>query len=569
MKSLDIRVAFSAVDRLTRPANAARQSAGGLAESLKKTQTAINDLDKQAKTFNRLRDSVQKNSRQIDETSRSLDGLNQAQRNGTVLTDKQREHMAALAAKMERLNATRDQEMIKLRAASQALRGHGVSLAGSSATIQSAIRRTEQYTQTLERERRQLAAVTQARSRYDRLQKTAGTMRNQGTVAMATAAAGMYVGARMLAPQIQAEGNGAVIAAQNGEGAANGGRYTRLIQELDSSGVSQNLEMASEALSVVRSALGALGEVGDSELSRITRKTLDMQKVFKIDLAEGIQTAAILMKNKLADSSDDAFDLMTAGMQKMSASMRSELPEILHEYSTHFRNMGFSGREAMSLLVDMSQQGKFALDKTGDAIKEFSIRGSDMSKNSVAAYTKIGLSAETQSSAIARGGASAREAMQKTAQGLLAIRDPAERANAAISLFGTPIEDLSVDQIPAFLSALANTSDRLGDVRGKADDMGATLRDNLPGDIDKLVGALSGLRMDIFGGMTTGLRSLTQTATQWVNQLRGWVQANPELARTLVIAGGSALALTAAIGATSLATGLLLGPISKLQALRY
>ncbi|GAB7197801.1 hypothetical protein OS11_40780 [Dickeya oryzae] len=120
MKSLDIRVAFSAIDRLTRPVNAARQSAGGLSESLKRTQAAIKDLDNQSRTFNRLRDSVQKTSRKIDEASRSLDGLKKAQQNNTVLTDKQREHMAALAAKLERLNVTRDQEMVKLRAVSQA-----------------------------------------------------------------------------------------------------------------------------------------------------------------------------------------------------------------------------------------------------------------------------------------------------------------------------------------------------------------------------------------------------------------------------------------------------------------
>lgn len=39
MKSLDIRVAFSAIDRFTRPVNAARQSAGGLSDSLRKTQS--------------------------------------------------------------------------------------------------------------------------------------------------------------------------------------------------------------------------------------------------------------------------------------------------------------------------------------------------------------------------------------------------------------------------------------------------------------------------------------------------------------------------------------------------
>ncbi len=74
MKSLNIRVAFSAIDKLTCLVNAARQSAGGLSES-SKTQSSIKDLDSQSCTFNRLRDSVQKTSRKIDDASRTLEGL--------------------------------------------------------------------------------------------------------------------------------------------------------------------------------------------------------------------------------------------------------------------------------------------------------------------------------------------------------------------------------------------------------------------------------------------------------------------------------------------------------------
>lgn len=78
VKSLNIRVAFSAIDKLTRPVNAARQSAGGLSESLKKTQSVIKGLESQSRTFNRLRDSVRKTSRNIDDARRTLDGLSQA-----------------------------------------------------------------------------------------------------------------------------------------------------------------------------------------------------------------------------------------------------------------------------------------------------------------------------------------------------------------------------------------------------------------------------------------------------------------------------------------------------------
>ncbi|MFZ8618705.1 phage tail tape measure protein [Klebsiella quasipneumoniae] len=562
---LSIRVAFSAIDKLTRPVSAASKAIGGLSDSLKQTQGSIKEVERQSAAFNRLRDSVKKTSRTIDDTTRTLEGLKQAQRSGATLTDKQRQQMTDLAAKLDRLKVRRDKETESLRGASEALRRHGVSLAGGSQTIASAIRRTEQYNQTLERERRQLAAATQARMQYDRAKEIAGKMRGAGLAMTAASAGAGYLGARLMAPQIQTQEHASVIAAQNGEGAASGGRYSRIIQDINAAGVSRDLARISEAVAGVRSTLGALGAVDDEELTRISRKALDLQAALGGDMTEHIQMAAIMMKNGLARSSDEAFDLITSGMQRVSTQMRGEMPEILHEYSTHFRNMGFTGAETMSLLVNMAQQGKFALDKTGDAIKEFSIRGSDMSKNSVSAYKAIGLDAAAMSSAIATGGESARKAMEKTAKGLLSIQDPATRANAAISLFGTPIEDLSIDQIPAFLSALANVSNRLGDTRGSADRLGDTLRDNLPGDIGKLGGAFDGLRTEVLTGMDISLRAITQTLTTFVNHLREWVSENPELTQTLVLVTAALVALTGAVGVASLAVSFYVGPFAKLR----
>ncbi len=400
---------------------------------------------------------------------------------------------------------------------------------------------------------------------YDRAKEIAGKMRGAGLAMTAASAGGFYLGSRLMAPQIQTQEHASVIAAQNGESAASGGRYSRIIQNINAAGVSRDLARISEAVAGVRSTLGALGAVGDEELTRISRKALDLQAALGGDMTEHIQMAAIMMKNGLARSSDEAFDLITAGMQRVSTQMRGEMPEILHEYSTHFRNMGFTGAETMSLLVNMAQQGKFALDKTGDAIKEFSIRGSDMSKNSVSAYKAIGLDAAAMSSAIATGGESARKAMEKTAKGLLSIQDPATRANAAISLFGTPIEDLSIDQIPAFLSALANVSNRLGDTRGSADRLGDTLRDNLPGDISKLGGAFDGLRTEVLTGMDKSLRSLVQTITAVVNGMRGWVKENPGLTQTLALITAALVSLVGVIGVASLVASIILGPFAKLK----
>ncbi len=202
MKSLNIRVAFSAIDKLTRPVNAARQSAGGLSESLKKHSPALKIWTVSPAHSTVCATVCKRPPAKLTTPAGRLEGLNQTQREGTQLTDKQKAHMAALAAKLERLNSARTQEMVKLRAASQALRSHGVSLVGSDRTIQSAIRRTEQYNQTLERERRQLAAVTQARARYDQMQQTAGKLRGGGTMAVAGATAAGYAAGRFLSPPL-------------------------------------------------------------------------------------------------------------------------------------------------------------------------------------------------------------------------------------------------------------------------------------------------------------------------------------------------------------------------------
>ncbi|MBB7598348.1 phage tail tape measure protein, partial [Escherichia coli] len=564
MKSLDIRVSFGAIDRLTRPTENARRQVGALTESLQKTQNNIQALDRQSKVFDRAAGNLSKYREQIARAEQRLAGLRKAEQDGNTLSEKQREMMTALSARLERLNELRTREREKLQAAAGEMRRHGILLSGSSRTIESAVRRTQQYNEQLERERQALARVTQAQSRYEAAKAQAEKLRNTGAVAMAAGTGGLYAAQRMMAPAMESEQHGAVIAAGSGEGAQDGARYTHIIRNIQADGLA-DFAGAAEAVSAVRSTLGALGDTGDRELERISRRALDMQTVFGVDVPQSIQAAAIMMKNGLAASSDETTNLMTAGMQRMSAEMRDELPEILHEYSTHFRNMGFTGSETMSLLVEMAKQGKFALDKTGDAVKEFSIRGSDMSKSSVSAYETLGLNAERVSAAIAQGGSNARQAMQVTARALLAIRDPAERANTAIALFGTPVEDLSVDQIPQFLKALADVRDNLGDVSGVADRMGQTLRGNLSGDVQALSGAFSGLRTDIFGTVTEDLRGLVQTVSAWVSRMREWVGEHQALVRVLVLAGGSVLALSSTFGALSLTLGLIAGPLAKLQ----
>lgn len=318
---------------------------------------------------------------------------------------------------------------------------------------------------------------------------------------LAIAAAGIGSAMDLASQSLEKSKIGSKLAASFGETPEEAKRYGEVAGNLYADGIGESMDQVAESVSAVGSTFGSLDSMGGARLEDLTAKASNFANVFDQDVSTSVQTAGMLMENGLASNADEAFDMMTRGMQEVSVSMRDELPEILQEYGTNFRALGYDGKDAFNLLIAASEQGKFALDKTGDALKEFTIRGADMSTGSVAAFEAVGLNAEEMSAAIASGGPAAQDALQKTAKGILGIEDPAARANAAIALFGTPLEDLSVDQIPAFLQSLSGTDDAMGDVTGATDQMAATLNDNAGSALDNMKRAIQGGLLDALEGM--------------------------------------------------------------------
>ena len=260
--------------------------------------------------------------------------------------------------------------------------------------------------------------------------------------------------------------------------------YGAAAGSLYASGLGDSMGEVTAALGTVQSTFHTLGSEGEASMEEVTTRAMNFANVFDTDVSTAVQTASQLVNNGLAKDSTEAFDMMTKSFQTVPAAMREELPAILDEYGTNFRALGIEGPEAFNMLIGAAEGGAIVLDKTGDALKEFTIRGADMSKSSVDTFKAIGLSGEDMAKAIATGGADAQVALQKTANGLLEIKDPVERANAAIALFGSPLEDLSVDQIPGFLTSLTGAENAMGDFSGATDEMGAILNDNAMSKMD-------------------------------------------------------------------------------------
>ena len=305
-------------------------------------------------------------------------------------------------------------------------------------------------------------------------------------------------------------------------------------------GVAGGVDEATEAIGSLQSQFKYLGFEGEQTAGDLSDNFLAFTKTFGVDMAEATQTAGQLIQNGLATDVEDAADLMTASFQRVPAAMRDEMPEILNEYGQNFKNLGFSGEQAFGLLAAQAEKGKFALDKTGDALKEFTIRGTDMSESSTTAFETLGLSAEEMADKIVQGGPGAQDALKQTAQALLDVEDPTERSNLAISLFGTQMEDLGVDQVPAFMDALASGSDSLGEFQGSSQELADQMSNSLEGRMN----ALKGTVQDLAGQGFMKLWDALEPIVDWAKNNSAWL--TPIAVGVGVFAGALTLAATGA-----------------------
>lgn len=237
-----------------------------------------------------------------------------------------------------------------------------------------------------------------------------------------------------------------------------------------------SMEEVQQAVGATVSSIKGLGS--GREIQGATIKALDFATAFDVDVTRAVSSVGVLISSGLAKNAKQGFDLITAASQHVPAALREDVLDASDEYAQFFNSLGFTGPQAFGVLAKGAAKGMYGIDKAGDAVKEFTIRSTDMSTSTKSAYKAIGVDAQTMSNRILAGGSSARKATGQIIKGILGIKDPTDRANTAIKLFGTPIEDLGVRDVPKFLRSLQATGGQLGKVAGASTRMGKTLNDN-------------------------------------------------------------------------------------------
>ncbi|TJU38999.1 phage tail tape measure protein, partial [Escherichia coli] len=557
MKTLDIRVAFSAVDRLTRPAENARRLMGQFGDSIQRTQGAIKNLERQARSFERARDAVSKADAGIVKARRQLNALNQLQRTGTVLSEKQQKLMQQLSTRLERLNESRTREIQKMRELGGELKRHGISLTGSDNTIQQAIRRTEQYNNQLERERQALARVTQARERYSRAQETAGKLKTGGALAIGAAAAGGYAAGRFLQPAIGFGKEMSRVQALTRID-KNSPQFKALREQALKLG-SETPFTASDAAS--GQSFLAMAGFTPQAIQAALPGVLNMALAGGVELGETADIGSNILTqfNLTADQMDRVGDTLTAAFTRTNTDLRA-LGETMKYTGPVAAKLGISLEEAAAMAGMLANNGLRGSD-AGTAMRASLSRLASPPKAAADALKELGVSV-----------ADARGKMRPMEDVLLDLYKATQKYGQVdqVSFFKDIAGEEAFVGLQTLVAAagsgeLQKLTRELQGARGEVDRVAKVMADNLDGDLKNLDSAWEGLRIRISDLVDGPLRSVTQWLTRVLEKITSLAQAHPVLTRQLLIAGGALLAMTATIRSLSLVIGVLYGKLATLR----
>lgn len=273
-------------------------------------------------------------------------------------------------------------------------------------------------------------------------------------------------------------GNRSKLAAQMGLSGKDAAKAGKLAGDLYVSGFGESTAEAGEIVKRVSQDLNK--SVNDVDFKPISKKVAALAETFDLEVGGITNAVSQMLKNDLAKSADEAFDIITKGMQDGS-NKADDLLETFNEYSPQFKKMGLDGKAAMGMISQAIKGGAKDSDNVADTLKEFSLRAVDGSETTAAAFKRLGIDAKDFTRQFTKGGSEGQAALDKVFDKLRTLKG-AEWQTTVTDLFGGPGEDLgsainSIDPSKAVQS--------LGKIKGAAQDMADTMNNNAASKVEQ------------------------------------------------------------------------------------
>ena len=233
-----------------------------------------------------------------------------------------------------------------------------------------------------------------------------------------------------------------------------------IVKNVYGSGVGQSMDAVAEAVIMVKKNLG---DLGDTDLTNLTKQALTLEELYGIDMNETLRGVNSLMK-QYGLTAQEAMDYIVRGTQN-GLDKTNELGDNLSEYAGKFEQAGYSASEYFQLLQNGLQGGAYNLDKVNDAINEVTTRLADGTiGDSIDLYSQ-----KTQSLFLAwqNGEATQKQVIDSIVADIANCTNEQQALNMAAEAFGTMAEDGNLKFITS-LTSVGETYDR---VAGSAENL--------------------------------------------------------------------------------------------------
>ncbi len=233
-----------------------------------------------------------------------------------------------------------------------------------------------------------------------------------------------------------------------------------IVKNVYGSGVGQSMDAVAEAVIMVKKNLG---DLGDTDLTNLTKQALTLEELYGIDMNETLRGINSLMK-QYGLTAQEAMDYIVRGTQN-GLDKTNELGDNLSEYAGKFEQAGYSASEYFQLLQNGLQGGAYNLDKVNDAINEVTTRLADGTiGDSIDLYSQ-----KTQSLFLAwqNGEATQKQVIDSIVADIGNCTSQQEALNMAAQAFGTMAEDGNLK----FITSLTSVGETYDSVAGSAENL--------------------------------------------------------------------------------------------------
>lgn len=551
-----IEVLLNAVDRASRPLKAIQNASKTLAGDIRTSQNSLRDLNAQATRI----DGFRKASAQLAVTGQSLNKAKQEAAALAVQFKNTENPTRAQARAMEAAKKSAADLQLKYNSLRQSVQRQRTELAQAginTRTLSADERRLKtsisETTAQLNRQREALARVSaqqaklsQVKERFKSGKELAGNMAAAGAAGVGIATAGTMAGVKLMMPGYNfAQKNSELQAVLGVEKQSPEMEALRKQARQLGDNTAASADDAAGAQIIIAKAGGDAAAI-----QAATPVTLDMALANRRSMEENAQ---LLLGTKAAfqlENSDVGHvgDVLSATMNKSAADFQG-LSDALTYLGPVAKTAGVSLEQAAAMtgvLHDNNIRGSMAgtgssavvsrlqapTGKAWTALKELGVKTSDSKGNMRPIFSIL---KEIQ-------GSFDKHKLGNAQQGEYLKTIFGEEALKSSNVLLAAAASGKLDKLTATLKA----SD------GKTAELVKIMQDNLGGDFKEFQSAYEAVGTDLYDQQDSSLRKLTQTATRYVLQLDSWIKNNKELAETIGIIAGGALALIGIIGGIGL-----------------